>query len=410
MRNWVIWTTAILMFVGSVGLYNVQPVAATAPPSANDGVKSVVQGNSDFAMDLYKKIASSADKENIFFSPFSISSALSMTYAGAGGNTAGQMATVLHFNLEPSLQHAAFGSLNGLLKSEGKPYRLEIANVLWGQQNYPFRSEYLELVRKHYEGGFRTVDFANQSEASRELINQWVAQKTADKIKDLIPPRALTPLTRLVLTNAIYFKGDWAVRFKPEMTKEMPFFVGPAQSVPVPMMRQTSRFKFAETDEAKVLELPYVGNELSMVLVLPKAEIAAWEKTLTAVQVNEWLVRASEQEVEVFLPRFKFETRYELKDLLAGMGMTDAFELPPADFSGISGNLDLYITRVIHKAVIEVNEQGSEAAAATAVIVGTKAVMHKPVFKADQPFLFMIRHNETGSILFLGAVKNPTGK
>ena len=147
-----------------------------------------------------------------------------------------------------------------------------------------------------------------------------------------------------------------------------------------------------------------------MVLVLPKAEIAAWEKTLTAVQVNEWLVRASEQEVEVFLPRFKFETRYELKDLLAGMGMTDAFELPPADFSGISGNLDLYITRVIHKAVIEVNEQGSEAAAATAVIVGTKAVLHKPVFKADQPFLFMIRHNETGSILLLGAVKNTTGK
>ena len=262
-------------------------------------------------------------------------------------------------------------------------------------------------MKKYYAGGFNTIDFAGATEASRLTINRWVEQKTADKIKDLLAQGSLSKLTRLVLTNAIYFKGDWATKFKPELTKPMPFNLSTDQTVDVPMMRQTGDFLFSENEDVKVLELPYVGKDLSMVLLLPKTNMAEMDAKLDAARLAEWTGQVTEREVDIYLPKFKFETKYELQDLLSGMGMVDAFALPPADFSGISGQKDLYITKVIHQAIIEVNEEGSEAAAATAVIMGVKAVLHKPVFKADQPFLFLIRHNETGSILFMGRVNNP---
>ena len=263
------------------------------------------------------------------------------------------------------------------------------------------------MVKKHYDGGFNTVDFAGATEASRLTINSWVEQKTANKIKDLLAQGSLTELTRLVLTNAIYFKGDWAVKFKPDLTKPMPFHVSVEKTVNVPMMRQNGDFLFAENDDVKVLELPYVGKELSMVLLLPKTNMNDLNAKLDAARLAEWTGQVREREVDIYLPKFKFETQYELKELLSDMGMVDAFALPPADFSGMSGQKDLYITKVIHKAIIEVNEEGSEAAAATAVVMGVKAVLHKPVFKADQPFLFLIRHNDTGAILFMGRVNNP---
>jgi serpin B len=382
-------------------------VAAGIPQKDNPNLRAVVYGNSEFAVEMYKKAGASGEAGNIFFSPLSISTALSMTYAGARGETAKQMADTLRFKLAPSDQHAAFGALAKALKSDSKNYRLEISNALWGQQGYAFQPEFLELVKKYYDGGFNTVDFAGATEASRETINNWVEQKTANKIKDLLAKGSLTELTRLVLTNAIYFKGDWATKFKPDMTKPMPFQLSADKTIDAPMMRQNGNFLFAENDDVKVLELPYVGNELSMVLLLPKTNMADLDAKLDAARLAEWTGMVSEREVEIYLPKFKFETQYELKDLLSGMGMVDAFALPPADFSGISGQKDLYITKVIHKAIIEVNEEGSEAAAATAVIMGVKAVLHKPVFKADRPFLFMIRHNETGSILFMGRVNNP---
>ncbi len=382
-------------------------VAAGIPQKDNPNLRAVVYGNSEFAVEMYKKAGASGEAGNIFFSPLSISTALSMTYAGARGETARQMADTLRFKLAPADQHAAFGALAAALKSDNKNYRLEISNALWGQQGYAFQPEFLELVKKYYDGGFNTVDFANATETSRETINNWVEQKTANKIKDLLAKGSLTELTRLVLTNAIYFKGDWATKFKPDMTKPMPFQLSADKTIDVPMMRQNGDFLFAENDDVKVLELPYVGKELSMVLLLPKTNMADLDAKLDAARLAEWTGMVSEREVDIYLPKFKFETQYELKDLLSGMGMVDAFALPPADFSGISGHKDLYITKVIHKAIIEVNEEGSEAAAATAVVVGTKAVLHKPVFKADRPFLFLIRHNETGSILFMGRVNNP---
>jgi len=383
---------------------------AAIPKKDNPNLRAVVYGNSEFAVDLYKKFSGADQPGNVFFSPFSISTALSMTYAGARENTAKQMADTLHFRLAPADQHAAFGDLAATLKSDSKSYRLEISNALWGQQGYAFQPEFLALVKKHYEGGFNTVDFAGQTEASRGIINRWVEDKTADKIKDLLAQGSLTPLTRLVLTNAIYFKGDWAAKFKPEMTRPAPFHIQPDQTVDVPMMRQSGNFRFAETDAVKVLELPYAGDELSMIVLLPKENSAAFDQALDSNRLNEWVGKVVKQDVDVFLPKFKFETQYELSDTLAKLGMSDAFDLPPADFSGMSGRKDLYITKVVHKAIIEVNEEGSEAAAATAVIMGTKSMMHKPEFKADRPFLFMIRHNETGSILFLGKVANPIGK
>lgn len=399
----------ILFFVQiAIGGFSSATVAASEKDKPN--IQAVVTGNSEFALDLYKKIGETETNKNIFFSPFSISTALSMTYAGAKGNTAKQMADTMHFRLTPSDQHAAFGELSAALNSSGKGYKLEIANALWGQQGYAFQLEFLSLIQKYYNGGFNTVDFEGQTEMARGTINRWVEQKTNDKIKDLLPKGALTTDTRLVLTNAIYFKGDWATKFKPEMTKPASFNIGPSETVTVPMMYQNGRFRFAEMDGVKLLEMPYVGGDLSMIVVLPKAGMEELGQALDPNRLNEWLSKATEQEVNVFLPKFKFEAEYQLKDLLAGMGMVDAFALPPADFSGISGYKDLYITKVIHKAIIEVNEEGSEAAAATAVVVGTKSFIVKTEFKADRPFLFLIRHNATGSILFLGRVMNPEVK
>ena len=385
-------------------------VAAGIPQKDNPNLRTLVYGNSEFAVEMYKKVGVSGEAGNIFFSPLSISTALSMTYAGARDNTAKQMADTLRFKLPAADQHAAFGALAAALKPDNKNYRLEISNALWGQQGYAFQPEFLELVKKHYDGGFNTVDFAGATEASRLTINSWVEQKTANKIKDLLAQGSLTELTRLVLTNAIYFKGDWAVKFKPDLTKPMPFHVSVEKTVNVPMMRQNGDFLFAENDDVKVLELPYVGKELSMVLLLPKTNMNDLNAKLDAARLAEWTGQVREREVDIYLPKFKFETQYELKELLSDMGMVDAFALPPADFSGMSGQKDLYITKVIHKAIIEVNEEGSEAAAATAVVMGVKAVLHKPVFKADQPFLFLIRHNDTGSILFMGRVNNPASE
>ena len=400
---------AVFLFVQiAIGGFSGAIVAASEKDKPN--VQAVVIGNSEFALDLYKKIGETEASKNSFFSPFSISTALSMTYAGAKGNTAKQMADTMHFRLTPIDQHAAFGELSAALNSAGKGYKLEIANALWGQQGYAFQPEFLSLIQKYYNGGFNTVDFVGQTEMARGTINQWVEQKTNDKIKNLLPQGALTTDTRLVLTNAIYFKGDWATKFKPELTKPASFNIGPSETVTVPMMYQNGSFRFAEMDGVKLLEMPYVGGDLSMIVVLPKADIAELGKTLELNSLNELLSKATEQEVNVFLPKFKFEAEYQLKDLLIGMGIVDAFALPPADFSGISGYKDLYITKVIHKAIIEVNEEGSEAAAATAVVVGTKSFIVKPEFKADRPFLFLIRHNATGSILFLGRVMNPEAK
>lgn len=373
-------------------------------------IDSIVAGNNSFAFDLYRQLA--RDKGNLFFSPYSISSALAMTYAGARGETAKQMACVLHFSLAAERLHPAFSDLTGMFNAGGKSYQLSVANALWGQVGYKFLPGFLDITNKHYGAGFKEVDYVKAREQARQTINKWVEAKTNDKIKNLIQPDDLSTLTRLVLTNAIYFKGKWEIQFKPEATKPMPFYISAKEKVDVPMMHQVAKFNYEENDQVQILEMPYTGGELSMVVLLPRPgyELAKLEGMLRPEVIRSWLSQLSMEKVEVFLPRFKLEERFLLNEQLQNLGMIDAFDEKLADFSGMTPAPDLYISKAIHKAFVEVNEEGTEAAAATAVIMAAKVstIPDKTfVFRADRPFVFLIRDLRSGSILFMGRLVDP---
>jgi serpin B len=384
-------------------------MVASEPNDKKADVAALVKGNNAFAFDLYDQLR--AKDGNVFFSPYSISTALAMTYAGARGDTAAEMAKALYFTLGPDELHRAEAALLAGLNGGGKPrgYQLSIANALWGQQGYGFKEGFLKLTQASYGAGLREVDFASNPEAARQTINAWVEKETKDKIKDLFPKGVLNNLTRLVLTNAIYFKGDWASQFKKDQTRDEEFQTG-ADKVKAPMMHQMARFKYLDADGVQALELPYAGKELSMVVLLPKKTdgLAELEKMLSADKVAGWLGKLREQEVIVALPKFKTTCEYSLNGPLAALGMKKAFG-PTADFSGMNGRKDdLYIQAVVHKAFVDVNEEGTEAAGATGIAVGVKALPVRREFRADHPFVFLIRDTRNDSILFLGRVVNPT--
>jgi len=367
--------------------------------------------NNAFGIDLYKKLITE-ERGNIFISPYSISSALAMTYAGARGNTEKQMAKVLYFNLPQEDIHKAFSSLNAYFNRPNKSYQLAIANSLWGQANYPFQKEFINLLNKYYEAGFNEVDFVNEEnrEKARLTINKWVEDKTNNKIKELIHPEDISALTRLILVNAIYFKGKWQNQFDTKETRDMPFNLENKKKVNVPMMHQEGKFNYTEDEKVQVLELPYSENELSMVIFLPKESISLsdFEKELSIERVNKLLSNLSQEKVDVYIPKFKMEKRYILNKMLIDLGMSDAFDMMLADFSGMTGSKDLYISKVIHQSFIEVNEEGTEAAAATAVIMSGKSIAPMIIeFKADRPFLFIIRDIKTNTILFIGRFVEP---
>ncbi len=359
------------------------------------------------AFDLYQKLA--ADNEgNLFFSPYSISSALAMTYGGARGETATQMNNVLHFG-GPDATHPAFSHLRNTLAGIEKKggVQLSVANALWPQQDYSFRSEFLELAKTQYGSEVRPVDFKTNAGGARQAINTWVEDQTNEKIKDLIGEGVLDSLTRLVLVNAIYFKGDWASQFDAEATCDAPFHLTEEKSVQVPMMSQKADFGFAETDDFEALELPYEGGDLSMLVLLPSNGNTT--ESLVQKLSPDTLSGLSfrKQELVVNLPKFKLESSFDLGGTLQQMGMTDAFS-DAADFSGMDGTRELFISAVLHKAFVEVNEEGTEAAAATAVVMKLRSVPPPPrQFIADHPFLFFIRENSTGAILFMGRVMDP---
>jgi len=393
------------------------PLVQARTKGPQDDMETVVGGNSEFAFDLYARIkdypAVIKAGGNLFFSPYSISTALAMTWAGAGGGTEKQMAEVLHFALPQAQLHKAFGSLEKQLNEAGEDdrYELSVANALWGQSGYNLLKEFLKLTEQSYGAGLREVDFVTQTEKSRQIINAWVEEKTNNRIKDLIKPTELNALTRLVLTNAIYFKGDWANQFDKKRTRDETFKPARDKEVMVPMMYIKERFKYWADDKLQVLELPYKGKELSMIILLPVQidGLADVEKSLTTEKLDEWTRDLREQEVVLYLPKFKMITRFDLSEYLFKMGMPDAFRLPPADFSGITGQKDFYISKVIHKAFVAVDEEGTEAAAATAIV--TKMISPPPrpvvVFRADHPFIFIIKDNRSGSMLFMGRVMNP---
>ncbi len=387
--------------------------SSSAFANTNENLQTVVKGNNSFCFDLYQELK--GEEGNLFFSPYSISTALAMTYAGARGQTEKQMAQVLHFSLTQELLHPAFSKLQSDLNRIQKKgdVQLNIANSLWAQKSFQFLDTFIDLNKKYYGAGLYFVDFITKREAARKKINDWVEKKTHDKIKELIKPPMLDSLTRLVLCNAIYFKGNWLSQFDSTKTTKTDFYVSPDKTIKVPMMSQRSDFRYKDFDKFCALELPYDGNDLSMIIFLPNEidGLDEFEKDLTNDTVKIWideLMGSHESEVLVSIPKFKTTCEFELSNTLYGMGMPSAFSLPPADFSGMTGTKDLFISKVIHKAYVDVNEEGTEAAAATAVVM-MKSVAVKPlIFRADHPFVFLIRENQTGSILFIGRIIDPT--
>ncbi len=392
-------------------------ILTVGPMSRAEDVKDggrlaeVVEGNNRFALDLYGRLRDRPG--NLFASPYSLSTALAMTYAGARGETARQMAATLHFSPPPESLHPAFAALDREVnEGTGRPYKLSVANALWGQEGESFLPDFLRLLVENYRAGLRPVDFRSGQQA-RRAINAWVEEQTGGKIKDLLQPPHPRPDTSLVLTNAIYFKGDWASPFPKGATKDEDFTVTEDKRIPVPMMHRIGRLNYHDGGEFQALELPYAGDDLAMVVLLPrKADgLAEFERSLTARSLPDSLTKLRPHRVEVALPRFRMESGLELASVLSAMGMPAAFG-GDADFSGINGRRNLFLSAVIHKAFVDVNEEGTEAAAATGVAVARLAVIRPdPVveFRADHPFVFLIRHNRSGSLLFLGRVINPRG-
>ena len=391
------------------------PYEPKKPPEADDtgsteeGVRQVVDANNRFAFELYSEL-SKTEKGNIFFSPYSIFSAIAMTYEGARGQTADEVKSVFHFP-DIDVLRSNFAAIYNSINRETDAYELRTGNALWIQQDYPILESYISIVERYYGGKAANLDFVGKTEESRQTINSFIEEQTNGKIKDLIPPGYLDTMTRLVLTNVIYFKGMWKWEFNESETREEDFKVTPTHVVKVPMMHmkpENATFKYADLEELQILELPYKGDEISMLILLPKDGLESIESSLTVEKLNEWKSQMQETKLdEIYLPKFKVDTKYFLKDALSRMGMPTIFSPGEADLSGISDSRELYVGFVIHQAYVEVNEEGTEAAAATAVGIELTAIMPKIVFKADHPFIFIIQQRDTGNILFLGRVVNP---
>jgi serine protease inhibitor len=404
-------TLCIVMCLSMAGSLMAQ---TTEPAAGVIGQGSLGRDNAAFALDLYGKLR--GQPGNVFFSPHSISAALAMTYAGARGDTAVQMRKALRFEMQNKDLFAAFGALDKRLdglQQAGK-VRLLVANSLWPQQKYPLRADYLALIEKNFGAAATPLDYVGATEKSRTTINEWVEGKTEKKITNLIPDGVLDAMTRLVLVNAIYFKADWDKKFDKAATRDAAFFVAPEKEVTAPMMNIEADAGYGDFEQVQVLWLPYAGKGLGMTVILPKEKdgLTAVEAALTTGRLQEWTQPIPKlRKVRVALPRFKTTGQFRLDDQLKSLGMADAFDQKKADFSGMDGQKWLYIGAVLHKAFVEVNEEGSEAAAATAVAMQLKSMPARlPVFRADHPFIFMIRDNASGAILFLGRMTNPKDK
>lgn len=419
-----------IVFAGCVGTPPAQtgtPPATTTPegtmpippgPPDPAAERIVTNANNRFAFDLYSQLKE-GENANLFFSPFSISSALAITGEGAKGQTADEIRSVFYFPSDATTLRNGYAGINAAINSGDAAYSLRTANALWAEKTYPFLSEYTENAERYYGAKVTNLDFIGQPEASRITINQWVEEQTNDKIKDLLPAGTIDPITRLVITNAIYFKGDWVKQFDKEKTADEDFRTTPGKMVKVPMMQRTDEdavYRYAETDDLQLLAMPYEhagGRQLSMVVLLPKGDnLSPVEAHLDADSLSDLLRSAKSRQVMVYFPKFKLETRYDqLGRTLAAMGMPTAFT-DRADFSGMDGTRNLLISDVIHQAFVDVNEEGTEAAAATAVVMRLAAAPVEPepvpVFRADHPFLFLIQDDETGMILFMGRISDPS--
>jgi len=377
-------------------------------------LKELVEGNTAFAFDQYQILR--GEGGNLIFSPYSISLALAMTYVGARGETEQQMADTLHFNLSQSRLHPAFNMVDFKLASLGEDvdeqlgeaFRLSIANSIWGQRDYDFLPEFLDVLALNYGAGLRLVDYMEAPEEARQIINQWVSDQTEERIKDLIPQGAIDSLTRLVLTNAIYFNAGWFYPFEEGQTRDGDFNLLGGGQVSVPTMSQSKMLGYTEGEGYQAVALPYVGGEIAMFILLPRVDyFEVFEDSLSSEFLSDILQSFEMRNVELAMPKFEYESSFQLSDMLIEMGMPNAFG--DADFSGMTGTRELFISEVVHKAFISVDEEGTEAAAATAVIMPVSAAPSPAVeVTIDRPFIYMIRDLQTGTILFVGRVLNPT--
>jgi serpin B len=375
----------------------------------------LVAGNNAFAWELYHSLQQGPG--NLVFSPFSISLAFAMTYAGARGDTASQIQNVLHFDADQARLHSAFNALDLALESspspaqeEEQPLQLRIANALWAEQTVRFLPDFLDTLAVNYGAGIQLVDFLNRFEAVRDDVNRWVEQQTEGRIKDLVPPGAFNPDTRLALVNAIYFKADWLQKFDPKSTRDAAFNLLNGTQVTRPAMNANLRVAYGAGDGWQMVELPYAGETAAMLILVPdQGRFEEVQAGLNNESFDRMLASMQPTDLMLSLPKFKFDSSFGLADQLAGLGMPAAFAPGQADFSGMNGGKDLFVSSVIHKAFVAVDEAGTEAAAATGVMMATTGMMVPPlILNIDRPFIFAIRHTGTGQILFIGRVVDPS--
>lgn len=376
--------------------------------STPEGGLEITEANNRFGIDIYKEVWE--EDRNTFISPWSIFTALSMTYEGARGETADEMQNVLHLPQNETERRSSFARIHNQINDMDGSCEIYTVNKIWPQYDYHFLQEYIDLIETYYASEVKNLDFKADPEGSRAIINDWVEEQTNDRIKDLLPPNSIDQLTRMVLTNAIYFKGDWLSQFDPADTTDKTFHVNGDQEFTVPTMTFDGEVEmnYYEDDDLQALELPYSGDELSMLLLLPKENDGLNDlvNDLSVDMLSDVRDGLTEEEVSVFLPKFKLETDYDLIPPLQDLGMHHAFE--GADFSGMDGTGGLFISGVYHKAFVEVNEEGTEAAAATAVVMSLSADGPRHIyFRANHPFLFLIQQKETGNILFMGSLSDP---
>jgi len=386
------------------------------PSISETEFQSQIDGNSQFAFDLYSRLKD-VEEGNIFFSPFSISTALAMTYEGARGNTETQMTDVLHYINPKASTHKAFNRLDLSLSEQMKSkkgdaaFKLETANSIWAQRDYRWLPEFLDAMKINYGAGIYSVDFQNETEKSRLEINKWVEDKTHDKIKELLKPGIITPLTYMVLVNAIYFYGKWMHEFDKKATQDDDFTKLDGSKTQIPFMHQEAESSYMENELFQALEMSYKDCDLAMLVLLPPIDkFNELESKLDSAMLKDVIDNLQENQVRVTFPKMKMENQFDLVKTLSEMGMPDAFAGGIADFSGMDGTKELFIMHVIHKAYVAIDEKGTEAAAATAVVMG-KAMAPAPPqyieFKADHPFIFLIRDRKTNCVLFAGRVLNP---
>jgi serpin B len=375
--------------------------------ASDDGVARMSEAVNRFGIDMYKELNNGT---NLFISPYSIFTALSMTYEGARGNTADQMADVLHLPGNDTVRRGSFARIQNRINGSDD-YELSSPNKIWPAENYPFLQSFFDIIRDYYYGGIEYQDYWNDPEGSRQNINHWVENQTNDRIKDLIPQGIIDQNTVMVLTNAIYFLGKWLYEFNTEETKNADFMLSSGTTVKVPTMgmKVEDGLNYYEDDDLQAVELPYKGGNLSMTILLPKGSISTLESSLTEEKLSDVSGEMKKAEIDVFLPKFEMTSEYTLKDPLMDLGMVQAFG--DADFSGMNGGYEpLQISEVLHKAFVKVDEEGTEAAAATAVVIRNySGGPDTPIFRADHPFIFLIKERSTDSILFMGKLEDPDG-